>query len=770
MNSPTASTRFEIELRAALATPNMRPEFRQQLRQQLHAAAQQNAPTKPLRWRRSLRAAFSVALALLVLAVLALGPQRVLAQVLDWLGYVPGVGFVQTEGGLRVLEAPVSIEREGITLTAQQGLIDDQSTRLSILFVGIRPEQIPTMEDSPGCFAQPSLRLPDGRELAAEGAGGSSGHTWWQLEITFPTIPMDVMEVTLVVPCVHGTLEGSAPEDWQLDLRFVLAPADFEVLPVLPLPLESGVGEAEANQQAAGMQLAVERLLELDGGYLFQLRFSWTGLPYEYIQLDQHSMSLVDAAGLSIPFEVVYDDIGAVIGSQSEVWTVRTQTRQIATPVNLSLPRVSLPQTLEEAERPVIELDLGDKPQDGQVWPLDQTIQVLGQSILVEQASFRARGDGSYWINLEMRKDPDIVASVSFSDADNQSQYGFGGGGGSGDGHITQSIGYDYLPQGARQLQLAAMDLVLQGPWEVSVDLPDSAGSAAEEDESLAACITQESYMRLAAEPTDELPVVASGRVLVQDFSTTALLPRFYLAGLDDSDRQDIDIGSWGALSPDGRYLAYAHDGLRVVDLESGQSSLLITEDSSYAMAWSPDGSRLAFIRGGQGLFLINANGSELKRAPGSSPDMIGVAGWLPGGQRVVVASIAPEGTRVQTVDLGSGLVMDNFVIDNRKGGFARLSPDGARIAFSEHAFGVPTYSVFVANLDGTEKRLLAESGSEIAFMAGVWSPDGQWLILNATEVGGISAITRPPALAGLVSCHVYLLDRIAGEIVGWLP
>jgi len=75
------------------------------------------------------------------------------------------------------------------------------------------------------------------------------------------------------------------------------------------------------------------------------------------------------------------------------------------------------------------------------------------------------------------------------------------------------------------------------------------------------------------------------------------MLPNLYLISLDGSDKQLIDTGSWSALSPDGRQLAYAHNGLQMLDLTTRQTRTLIQEDSSYAMAWSPDGTQLAFVR-----------------------------------------------------------------------------------------------------------------------------------------------------------------------------
>ena len=258
MINPHSSPAFEQKVRAALATPSMRPEFTDSLRKQIALTVDRKEKMRPF-FRRPILKLAVIVTAVLILSVLVIGPQHVLAQVLDWLGYVPGVGFVQTQSGLRVLEAPVSVERDGLTLTVRQGLVDGQNTHLSVLFEGIRQEQIPSTEDVPGCSTLPHILLPDSSELASGEASGGSGPTWWQLEITYPAIPADINDVTLVAPCVLGTLAGVTPENLRLELHFVPAPEDLQVLPVLPLPSEDGSGTGK-SPQPEGMQLSVEEI------------------------------------------------------------------------------------------------------------------------------------------------------------------------------------------------------------------------------------------------------------------------------------------------------------------------------------------------------------------------------------------------------------------------------------------------------------------------------------------------------------------------------
>ena len=124
------STHFEDQIRAAMKVPLPRPDFVEALAKQLRQSASVASRETRKVWHPA--RAISLALLFLIIAsVLIIGPQRVLAQVLDWLGYVPGVGFVNQEDGLRVLETPVSQTRDGITVTIEEGLIDAEHTWLT---------------------------------------------------------------------------------------------------------------------------------------------------------------------------------------------------------------------------------------------------------------------------------------------------------------------------------------------------------------------------------------------------------------------------------------------------------------------------------------------------------------------------------------------------------------------------------------------------------------------------------------------------------------
>jgi len=103
----------------------------------------------------------------LTLALAVTGPQRVWADLQRFLGYVPGVGFVNLEE-TRVLVAPVEVSRDAVTLRVEQILAQSDRTVVVIRSEGLPPENRLWPDGAKGTGDyQPWLRLPDGSKLAS---------------------------------------------------------------------------------------------------------------------------------------------------------------------------------------------------------------------------------------------------------------------------------------------------------------------------------------------------------------------------------------------------------------------------------------------------------------------------------------------------------------------------------------------------------------------------------------------------------------------------
>jgi Tol biopolymer transport system component len=150
--------------------------------------------------------------------------------------------------------------------------------------------------------------------------------------------------------------------------------------------------------------------------------------------------------------------------------------------------------------------------------------------------------------------------------------------------------------------------------------------------------------------------------------------------------------------SPNGAQIAY-FDGmgdwgntLRVMNADGSGVRVVIDQEFGHVndLAWSPDGSRLAFhALYGAGIWIVGVDGSELTEASqgGAAPR------WSPTGRQLAFESAS--GIWVINAD-GSGLRQVTF------GGRDPVwSPDGSRIAYLDED------SLYVADLDGTHVRTL---------------------------------------------------------------
>lgn len=202
------------------------------------------------------------------------------------------------------------------------------------------------------------------------------------------------------------------------------------------------------------------------------------------------------------------------------------------------------------------------------------------------------------------------------------------------------------------------------------------------------------------------------------------------------------------AWSPDGTKIAFVREMTRTNDraiyvMNADGTNPIRLKDigaSNHALAWSPDGNRIAYISSGD-LFVMNADGSEARRLTSGSKRLDFRPTWSPDGSWIAFARYTfaeplstdpfigqePSGSGIWLVRPdGSGSRRLTEGSDSEFGtevdDAPDWSPDGRRIVFQR------ANDIYVVNTDGSGMKMLTQGGiSEVPS----WSPDGARIVFQ---------------------------------------
>jgi eukaryotic-like serine/threonine-protein kinase len=185
----------------------------------------------------------------------------------------------------------------------------------------------------------------------------------------------------------------------------------------------------------------------------------------------------------------------------------------------------------------------------------------------------------------------------------------------------------------------------------------------------------------LAHSGADEQPVPSPDGKTIAFVSSRAGVKQIWLKQLSSGDEVGLTPGEDTSpqFSPDGSQILFTRGGgsqvsLWRVSVVGGQSRRLV--EDAVEGAWSPDGSRLAFLRApsGQGLggevWVGDADGSEPRRVHRQAGGGLRWLSWSPNGRDLLVSPVplanasirylivSTEGDSARTVDPGGGLAL----------------------------------------------------------------------------------------------------------------
>lgn len=443
MSDLKPSPEFEEKIRKALDVPNADAEFVNKLRNQLAGR-----PVK-MKSRSVMKPAWAFAFVIVALALIASAPSAVNA-LKRLFGYMPGVGLVENTGNLRMLAEPVSVTRDGVTLTIKNVLVYADRVELKYEVNGIAPEndgwQAEDAMQAPTAFCggvnpgelmstdgDARLRQPDGKLLERDYTGKYPQNVFAMQPVYEAAIPADVMHMTLLLKCIPQARLGAAPENWEVPFDLIAIPPGTVVgEPVIEVPPvdEEPASPSTETTPAPKVTMTLERIVPTDSATILYLHFNMENADPSLISIMPVSAYVIDSLGQQIPLRggFVWQPFEHQVGSSFEF---ATETKPAAGPLTVVVEQTIAyymplytdpPQAT--SEQMSFTFDAGENPQHGQVWNLNKTFTIAGyefeiatiQAVTFSDIETPAYIDGSqgydYGYQFVVESDPSLGLSV----------------------------------------------------------------------------------------------------------------------------------------------------------------------------------------------------------------------------------------------------------------------------------------------------------------------------------------------------------------------
>lgn len=488
MPENTFPTGIEEMVKSISGGPEPDAVFLNSLREQFIskgiATAHKNAGTNIKQTSRrgflTLRLAWGIGIILLIvtLAMLASSPTIVNA-LKRMFGFMPGVGLVEESSTLRVLAAPLSAEKDGVSINITQIAANGEKTIVIYEYPAIQVDY--NTFHPPATFKDdhPSLQLPDGTRLDARLGRRipSSIPNIISYLLEFPPLPSDVNDATLVLTRLAGLLPGAGPEDWSIPFQVSLAPPGT-ILPVYsvnetetvsPSATEARISSPQPPSKVDstyGIKSTLESFIRVDDGYLLIGSVQWDAQNYPAYAVDPmiDYATVTDTAEKPIKFEPMY----GVEKPQNEefrsYWAIKVADTNFQPPL-----RISITSMVVNFKAGSFQFDPRENLLPGQKFPLNADVLVAGKNVHFSEAQLnRSEFDNNLGFVFTAQTEPDFLGDLYVSLPINQCT---GGGGSyptepSTELHIYSSLCRSDLPSGPLDVQVSGADLF--GAWVVT--------------------------------------------------------------------------------------------------------------------------------------------------------------------------------------------------------------------------------------------------------------------------------------------------------------
>jgi hypothetical protein len=632
--------------------------------------------------------------------------------------------------------------------------------------VGEVPVQINTISrtengyliDISGDFELIDISSPDREPDGVEFEVLDNGHK--RLKLVYEgEVPAGQLTLELSSPVLK--LDGPWQKQWQPDGNEV-----SNLTTVTRLP-----DTAEINP------LVLEQVIVTKGGFILagyfgSNEFMGDARILKTMQLPM-KWNIRDNTGEEVPFMDVsaqYSDIHGQpkLGDNFFHWAIELYGKELNWPLSIEFTAVNVEYPNVQAE---FVFDTGPDPHVGQTWDLNLDINLGTHHLRVVSAELTEDGytfvaksvNGIFQVHLEILDITDAGVRAGWN------------------GHDQMDIRVQFpgeIPKGKLTIVLSDPKVELQGNWQTvwqsQGTLPHDGISTIQQTPITVtrACLTIDSWGTARTNPTS-VPVNVSGKVIVEDvtfLSESENTHTTYFASLDGSNKKTIGkIGSWRSVSLDGSKIVYTDiDGLYVKNIVNGDTYHITgTERGDHNPIWAPDKEHIAFLRNSDA-FIIRADGSDLKKII-SEPEYERLFGWSRFGEELFYAVGDPDELLYKRLNLATGEKSELFRAEINHTNLAAISPDGNSIAFTDRIADV-TFGLYVSSLTGLDRQLVAQMTISDNFWVSdpVWSPAGNWLVMNVNYLNKSSEDESGTALVDLNTCQVVQLP-FTGQVISWI-
>jgi len=211
---------------------------------------------------------------------------------------------------------------------------------------------------------------------------------------------------------------------------------------------------------------------------------------------------------------------------------------------------------------------------------------------------------------------------------------------------------------------------------------------------------------------------------------------KIFIADIDGRNRRQIAgtdalerAIAFPVLSPDARKVVYSTlDNRLVMQNIDGTGAEVLSTNAAFETIpdFDADGDRIAFYGDDESLYVINTDGTGLRKVADSAksdPEGQSKVEWSPDGSKLVYVGMDGRGQTDIYVVNADGSGKQQLTDDLSNDLVPTWSPDGAQIAWT----GFPG-DVFVMNADGSNRRNITPNVSNIDTYP-EWAPDGKRLI-----------------------------------------